>query len=95
MTLKTFFCSTGYAENVHKDTDDVIMAYCAEHLSSYPRKFTKCLLFRVKMKLLRKFIIYEQYINIITAVRKQPFERPCIARLREGCTLARMFSGDS
>ena len=30
---------TGYAKNVHKANDEVIMAYCAEHLSSYPRKF--------------------------------------------------------
>ena len=34
-----YFMLTGYAKNVYKTSDEVIMAYCAEHLSSYPRKY--------------------------------------------------------
>ena len=30
---------SGYAENVYKDTDNVIMAHCAEHGVNLPRKY--------------------------------------------------------
>lgn len=42
MSLLLFI--SGYAENVFKESDEVIMAHCAEHGTNIPRKYEQIII---------------------------------------------------